>query len=149
MKIAIGSDHGGLELKKHVVALLKKQGHEVFDFGTHSMESCDYPDFAFQAAQHVAKGQSERGIVICTTGIGVSIVANKVRGVRCALVDNEDAAKLTRMHNNTNVLALGARYVEPSLAEKIVTTWLETEFEGGRHQRRVDKIAEIEGFMCE
>ena len=140
MKISLASDHGGLQLKNDVAAYLKQLGHEVRDFGTYSLDSCDYPDFAKPAALAVAKGECERGIVVCTTGIGVSMVANKVRGVRCALCVNDDMAKMTRAHNNANVIALGQKYVDLETAKKIVDAFLNTEFEGGRHATRVGKI---------
>ena len=144
MKIAIACDHGALALKNKVADHLKEQGHEVTDFGTYTLDSCDYPDFASKAAQAVADGACDRGIVMCTTGIGVSITANKVKGIRCALVGDLMTAKLTRQHNDSNVLALGAGVTGPMLAEKIVDTFLTTEFEGGRHQRRVDLMMDIE-----
>ena len=140
MKIAVASDHGGLNLKNSLVEYLQQNGHEVVDFGTTTAESCDYPDFARPAAQAVACGQCERGVVCCTTGIGVSIVANKVRGVRCALCFNVDMASMTRHHNNANLLALGQKYVDAEIAKQIVKTFLETPFDGGRHATRVDKI---------
>lgn len=140
MKISIASDHGGFDLKNKIKQYLISQGHEVRDFGTFTTESCDYPDFARLAAQAVASGECERGIVVCTTGIGVSIVANKVKGVRCALCVNDDMATMTRRHNNANVLALGQKYVDEQTAQKIVDAFINTPFDGGRHQRRVDKI---------
>lgn len=142
--IAIASDHGGYALKEKVKVHLKELGYEVQDFGTDSLDSCDYPDYAAPAAKAVASGECEKGIVICTTGIGVSIVANKVRGVRCALCTDPFAAEMTRRHNDTNVLAMGAGLVGENLALRIVDTWLSTEFEGGRHQRRVDKVMVLE-----
>lgn len=144
MKIAIACDHGGLNLKNSVKKHLEDNGYEVFDFGTDSTASCDYPDYALPAAEAVASGKCERGIVICSTGIGVSIVANKVPGVRCAHCHDSYCAEFTRLHNNSNVLALGEKVVGVGYALKIVDTFLKTEFEGGRHQRRVDKITEIE-----
>ena len=144
MKISIACDHGGFELKENLKKWLIENNYEVIDFGTNSLDSCDYPDFGLKAAQAVANKTVDRGIVICTTGIGMSIVANKVDGVRCALVSNTDAASLTRRHNDTNVLALGAKYTNFDLAKDITQIWLSTAFEGGRHQRRVDKIMEIE-----
>ena len=143
--IALACDHGGLELKLAVKAWLEGRGLEVMDFGTHTKDSCDYPDFGAPAAQAVASSACEKGIVICTTGIGMSIVANKVDGVRCALVSDLMSARLTRQHNDTNMLALGAGVVGEKLALEIVETWLDTAFEGGRHQRRVDKITALEG----
>ncbi|HBR01956.1 MAG TPA: ribose 5-phosphate isomerase B [Ruminiclostridium sp.] len=145
MKIALGSDHGGFKLKETVKTHLIEQGYEVEDFGTYSEESVDYPKFALKAALAVSKGQCERGIVICSTGIGISIAANKVRGIRAALCDNLLSARLTREHNDTNVLALGAFIVGEKLACTIVDTWLSTPFsKEERHQRRIDLITEIE-----
>ena len=144
MKISMGCDHGGFDLKEDIKAFLTEQGHEVKDFGTHSKDSCDYPDFAGPAAQAVASGECEKGIVLCTTGIGVSITANKVKGVRCCLLSDLLSAKMTRQHNDTNVMAMGAAIVGEMLALQIVDTWLGTEFEGGRHQRRVDKMMAYE-----
>lgn len=140
MKIAMASDHGGLDLKNRVKQYLEECGHQVVDFGTYAADSCDYPDFARPCAEAVANGSCERGIVVCTTGIGVSIVANKVKGVRCALCTNSDMATMTRRHNNANVLAMGQRYVDFDTAKQIVNAFLSTPFDGGRHQRRVDKI---------
>lgn len=140
MKIAMASDHGGLDLKNRVKQYLEECGHQVVDFGTYTADSCDYPDFARPCAEAVANGSCERGIVVCTTGIGVSIVANKVKGVRCALCANSDMATMTRRHNNANVLAMGQRYVDFDTAKQIVNAFLSTPFDGGRHQRRVDKI---------
>lgn len=144
MKISIACDHGGFELKENLKKWLTDNNYEVIDYGTNSLDSCDYPDFGRKAAEAVANKIVDKGIVICTTGIGMSIVANKVDGVRCALVSNTDAASLTRRHNDTNVLALGAKYTDFELAKEITIVWLSTEFEGGRHQRRVDKIMDIE-----
>lgn len=145
MKIALGCDHGGLELKEKVKAHLEQRGFEILDCGTYSTDSCDYPDFGAAAARAVAKGDCERGIVICTTGIGISIAANKIKGIRCALLSDLMSARMTRQHNDTNMMALGAAVVGPMLALQIVDTWLDTEFEGGRHQRRVDKLSALEG----
>ena len=144
MKIAIGCDHGALELKNVMVAHLEKQGHEVKDFGTYTKDSCDYPEYAAAAAKAVASGEYDKGIVLCTTGIGVSITANKIKGIRCALLSDLLSAKMTRQHNDTNVMAMGAAIVGEMLALQIVDTWLGTEFEGGRHQRRVDKMMAYE-----
>ena len=144
MKLASACDHGAFELKEKVKAHLLAQGHEVVDFGTHSAESCDYPDFAGPAAKAVASGECEKGIVLCMTGIGVSITANKVKGIRCALLHDLFSAKLTRQHNDTNMMALGAAITGEKLALEIVDTWLTTEFEGGRHQRRIDKMMAYE-----
>ena len=142
--IAIASDHGGYTLKEHIKAYLAAKGITCEDFGTNSTNSCDYPDFAKPAAEAVANGQCEKGIVICTTGIGVSISANKVKGIRCALCTDTLTAEMTRRHNDANVLAMGAGIVGPMMAERIVDTFLSTEFEGGRHARRVAKLTEIE-----
>ncbi len=139
MKIALACDHGGLNLKYEIIKELKAQGHEVVDFGTNSTDSCDYPDFALPAAEAVASGKCEKGIVVCSTGIGVSIVANKVPGIRCAHCHDSYCAEFTRLHNDANVLALGEKVIGAGYALKIVNTFLNTEFEGGRHQRRVDK----------
>ena len=145
MKIAIGCDHGALGLKEKIVAHLNRQGHEVSDFGTYSADSCDYPDFAAAAARAVADGRCERGIVLCTTGIGVSISANKIDGIRCALLSDSWTAKMTRLHNDTNMMAMGAGVVGENLALEMVDTWLNTEFSGeARHQRRIDKLMALE-----
>ena len=145
MKISMACDHGGLELKLLIKKHLEERGFEVKDFGTDSLASCDYPDYAEPAARAVASGECDRGILVCTTGIGVSIVANKVDGVRCALLSDPISAKLTRQHNDTNMMALGQGFVGPKLALEIVDIWLDTAFEGGRHQNRVNKITAIEG----
>lgn len=140
MKIAVASDHGGLSLKNSVSQYLRQHGHEVLDFGTTTTESCDYPDFVRPAALAVANGECERGIVCCTTGIGASIVANKVRGVRCALCSNVDMASMTRHHNDANVLAMGQKYVDVENALQIAEIFITTPFDGGRHTARVEKI---------
>lgn len=145
MKISLGCDHGGLELKEMIKAHLLQRGFEVKDCGTYSKDSCDYPDYARPAAEAVASGECERGILVCTTGIGVSITANKVKGVRCALLSDLMSAKMTRQHNDTNMMALGQGVVGPMLALQIVDVWLDTAYEGGRHQRRIDKMMAIEG----
>ena len=144
MKISVGCDHGALELKNKVIAHLTAKGYEVVNFGTDTPDSCDYPDFAALAARAVASGECDKGIVLCTTGIGVSISANKIKGIRCALLSDVMSARMTRQHNDSNVMALGAAVVGPMLALEIVDTWLSAEFEGGRHQRRVDKIMALE-----
>lgn len=144
MKIALGCDHGGYELKEHIKGVLEKLGHTYEDFGCHSKESCDYPDFGAAAARAVAEGRCDRGLVFCTTGIGISIAANKVKGIRCALCSEPLSAEMTRRHNNANMLAMGAGMVGKNLAERIVDTFLSTEFEGGRHERRVNLISEME-----
>ena len=146
MKIALGCDHGALALKEALIPHLEKMGYEVKDFGTYSSASCDYPDFAGPAALAVASGECEKGIVLCTTGIGVSIVANKVKGVRCALLSDVMSARLTREHNDTNTMAIGAGVVGQLLAFEIIDTWLGTEFShDARHQRRIDKLMSYEG----
>lgn len=142
--IALACDHGGFALKETVKQYLDEKGLTYKDFGTYSTDSCDYPDYAAPAAHSVANGECDRGIVICTTGIGVSITANKVKGIRCALCGDVLSAEMTRRHNDTNVLAIGAGVTGQNLALKIIEVWLNTEFEGGRHQRRVDKITEVE-----
>ena len=144
MKISIGCDHGGFALKEQVAEHLKQLGHEVVDCGTYSTDSCDYPEFGAKAARMVADGQCQRGVVICTTGIGISISANKVKGIRCALCKNTDLAMMTRKHNDANMIAMGAKYVTPQLAFEMVDIFLSTDFEGGRHQIRVDKLMNIE-----
>ncbi len=143
-RIAIGSDHRGVQLKKDIVGALQAKGFHVNDFGAQSEESCDYPDYAVQVAEAVAKGKCERGIVICHSGIGMSIAANKVRGVRAALCHTVETAEFSRKHNDSNVLALGAGFVKPDTAREICLAWLAAEFEGGRHGRRVDKIRNYE-----
>ncbi|SFK88623.1 ribose 5-phosphate isomerase B [Lachnospiraceae bacterium KH1T2] len=143
-KIAIGCDHGGLDLKNAVIAHLEEKGYEVKDFGTYTKESCDYPEFAHAVGKSVASGESDQGIVICTTGIGISIAANKVEGIRAALCTNSLMAKMTRLHNDANVLALGAAIVGEGLAMDIVDTFLTTDFSGEeRHMRRIRKIEEV------
>ena len=145
MKIAIGSDHGAFALKSKFIAHLEAKGHEVKDFGTYTLASCDYPDFAGAAAKAVAAGECEKGIVLCTTGIGVSISANKVKGIRCALLSDVMSARLTRLHNDTNMMAIGAAVTGEMLALEILDTWLGTEFSGdARHQRRIDKMMALE-----
>ena len=140
MKISIASDHGGLDLKNKIVEYLTQQGNVVVDFGTYTKDSCDYPDFAHKAAQAVADGSCQRGVVVCTTGIGVSMVANKHKGVRCALCTNTDQAKFTRLHNDANMIAFGQKYTTFDMAKLMLDVFLTTPFEGGRHQKRVDKI---------
>ena len=145
MKIAVACDHGGLNLKNALIAYLKKNGHEVKNFGTDTLDSCDYPDYAVLAAEAVAKGECDRGIVVCSSGIGVSIVANKVPGIRCAHCHDTYCAKYTRLHNDANMIAFGEKVVGAGLMEEIVNLFLTTEFEGGeRHNRRIDKITKIE-----
>ena len=142
--IAIASDHGAYALKEALKRHLEARGLTYKDFGTYSQDSCDYPDFAAPAAQAVAAGECDRGIVLCTTGIGVSITANKVKGIRCALLSDLMSARLTRQHNDANMMALGAGVVGEKLAMEIVDMFLDTAFEGGRHQRRIDKMMALE-----
>ena len=145
MKISIACDHGAVAQKNLIAEHLRKQGHEVLDFGTHTTDSCDYPDFVAPAARAVASGECERGIVLCTTGIGVSITANKIDGIRCALLHDPWSAEMTRMHNDTNMMALGAGTTGDLLALHIVDVWLGTEFSGGeRHARRIEKMMALE-----
>ena len=145
MKIAIGCDHGALALKNKMVSHLESKGYEVKDFGTYTPDSCDYPEFAAAAAQAVANGECDKGIVLCTTGIGVSVAANKVKGIRCALLADVWSAKMTRLHNDTNMMALGAGVVGENLALEIADIWLGTEFSGGeRHVRRIEKLMALE-----
>ena len=145
MKIAIGCDHGALALKNTVKAHLEKKGYEVCDYGTYTLDSCDYPDFAEKAAKAVASGECEKGIVLCTTGIGISIAANKVKGIRCALLSDLMSARLTREHNDTNMMAMGAAVVGEMLALQIVDTWIGTEFSHeAKPQRRIDKTMALE-----
>ena len=147
MKIAMACDHGAVELKNKLKAHLQEKGMEVVDFGTHTTDSCDYPDYIAPAAQAVASGECDRGIVLCTTGIGVSIVANKIKGIRCALLSDTMTARLTREHNDTNMMALGAGVTGPMLAQEIVDVWLGTEFSHSeRHQRRIDKVMALDNL---
>lgn len=140
MKIAIASDHGGFELKETIKNHLLERSVEVIDLGTDSENSVDYPEYGRLCGETVASGKADLGIVVCGTGIGISIAANKVHGIRCGLCTSTEMARLTKQHNNANVLALGGRTTEPALAIDIVDTWLDTRFEGGRHQRRVDML---------
>ena len=145
MRISIACDHCALDLKNKVVLHLQSRGFEVADFGTHTSESCDYPDFGAAAAIAVARGNCEKGIVLCTTGIGMSITANKVDGIRCALLSDLKSAEMTRLHNDTNMMALGAGIVPEELAMQIIDKWLDTPFsEEPRHQRRIDKVMALE-----
>lgn len=141
-KIAIGSDHGGFNLKGKIIKFLEEKGYEVKDYGTYSTDSCDYPVYAKAVAKSVANGENEKGIIVCGSGIGVSIAANKVKGVRAALCHESHSAMLSRLHNNANVLCLGERITGESLALDIVDVWLKSEYEGGRHQKRVDMLDE-------
>ena len=145
MRISIGCDHSALELKNELITYLKEKGYEINDRGTYTKESCDYTDYGYMVAKDIKDGKADRGIVICFTGIGMSIIANKVKGVRCALVGSKDAATLTREHNDTNCLALSAKYTGYALAKEIVDVWLTTDFSNNeRHKRRRDKISKYE-----
>lgn len=144
LKIAISSDHGGNKLRKEIIDLLTELGISYEDFGPQTDDSVDYPDYARPVAEGVQSGEFDRGILICGTGIGISIAANKFKGIRCALVHDVFSAKATRCHNDSNVLAMGERVIGPGLAREIVATWLNTDFEGGRHTNRVAKITAIE-----
>ena len=144
MKIAIGCDHGGLEHKNAIGEFLKESGHEVVDFGIYEQVSVDYPDIAKKVCESIIKGETERGILVCGTGIGMSIAANKYKGIRAAACSEHFSAKYTRLHNNSNVLCLGGRVVGVGTAIELAELFVNTEFEGGRHQNRIDKIAEIE-----
>lgn len=146
MKLSLASDHAGFRLKEEIKAKLQSQGHEILDRGCFDESSVDYPDFGALAARDVASGQSQRAVLVCGSGIGMSMVANKIRGIRAALCMTPELAEMSRRHNDANVLALGARFIEPVLAFQILDVWLSTAFEGGRHQRRVDKIGQVGDF---
>ena len=144
MKIAIGNDHAAVEMKQEIKKYLEELGHEVVNYGTEDRERCDYPIYGEKVANAVASGEVDLGILTCGTGVGISLAANKVKGIRAVVCSEPYTAKLSRMHNNTNILAFGARVVGPELAKMIVDEWLNAKYEGGRHQRRVDMISEIE-----
>ena len=144
MTIAIGADHAGFALKQQLADALRQAGHSVIDDGTHNTDSTDYPDYAAAVARSVADGTATRGILVCSTGVGMSIAANKIDGVRAALAMNPEEVQLTRRHNDANVLAIGARYTDPPAAAEYVKLFLETPFDGGRHERRVEKISQLE-----
>ncbi len=144
MKVAVGCDHGGFVLKDAVIGTLEELGAQVVDFGTYSTESVDYPVYGKKVADAVASGECDLGVVMCGTGIGISIAANKVKGIRAAVVTNEFMAEMTRRHNNANVIALGGRVITPEEAKVLVKAWYTAQFEGGRHQKRIDMITEIE-----
>lgn len=144
MKIGIGSDHGGYELKEYIKDFLEEKGIEYIDYGTNSSKSVDYPEYGEKVALAVKNGECDRGIVVCGTGIGISISCNKVAGIRCALCSDTYSAKMSVEHNNAQVLALGGRVVGKDLALEIVSTWLSAKFQGGRHERRINKISDIE-----
>ena len=144
MKLVIGSDHGGIHLKEVLKQHLAERGVEVSDAGTYTEESCDYPDIAVKVCQEITDGKAERGILVCGTGIGMSMAANKVKGIRAALCGDVFSATMSREHNNANVICLGERVLGPGLALSILDAWLDTEFAGGRHERRVNKIMAVE-----
>lgn len=144
MKIVLASDHGGFELKEEIKEHLRKKGYDLNDIGVYDTKSADYPDYGKRAALMVANNEADKGIIVCGTGIGISIAANKVKGIRCALCTNEYMARMSRMHNNANMLALGGRVTGAGAATEIVDAWLSAEFEGGRHENRVNKIMDIE-----
>lgn len=144
MKVILTADHAGMTIRREIINLLEEMNLDYEDAGCKDASSVDYPDYALPAAQRVASGEFDRGIFICGTGIGMSISANKVKGIRCALTHDVFSAKATRQHNDSNVLALGERVIGPGLAREIAKTWLETEFDGGRHAKRVDKIIKFE-----
>ena len=144
MKIIIGNDHTAPQMKQEIMQYVKELGHEVINYGVDTTDSCDYPKIGAQAARAVAKGEADCGILICGTGVGISLAANKVKGIRACVCSEPFSAKLSKMHNDTNILAFGARAVGSELAKMIVDEWLGAKFEGGRHQRRVDQIMEIE-----
>lgn len=144
MKIAIGNDHSAVEMKQEITEFLKELGHEVINFGTDSNESCDYPIYGEKVGNAIVEGKAERGILICGTGVGISLAANKVKGIRAVVCSEPYSAKLSKEHNDTNILAFGARVVGIELAKMIVKEWLDSEFLGERHQRRVDLISDIE-----
>lgn len=144
MKIAIGADHGGFALKDQIRDALRQAGHEMIDVGAHSDESSDYPDYAGAVAHEVVSGAADRGILVCSTGVGMSIAANKVNGIRAAIAFHPDEVRLTRAHNDANIITLGARYTDSQAANEMVRIFLETPFDGGRHARRVGKIAQLE-----
>lgn len=144
MKIAIGNDHVAVEMKNHIKKYLEEKGHEIINFGTDSSERCDYPVYGKKVADAVASGECERGILICGTGIGISLAANKVKGIRAAVCSEAYSARLTRQHNNANIIAFGARVIGIATAEMIVDEFLNAEYEGGRHQNRIDMISAIE-----
>jgi ribose 5-phosphate isomerase B len=144
MKIAIGADHAGFALKDQVRDALRQAGHDVLDVGTNSAESTDYPDYAGAVAHDVVSGAADRGILVCSTGVGMSLAANKVHGIRAALAVNPEEVRLTRAHNDANIITIGARYTDPQTANEMVRVFLETPFDGGRHARRIGKIAQLE-----
>ncbi len=149
MRVALGSDHAGLDLKERVKKYLVEAGYEIDDVGTMTLDRVDYPDYAVKVADQVSRGEAERGILMCGTGVGVCIVANKIGGIRAAAVWNRDIARLSRQHNDANVLCLPGRHMDPEFALELVGVWMNTDFQGGRHKVRVDKIAALEMSHCE
>jgi ribose 5-phosphate isomerase B len=147
MKIGIGSDHGGFELKEYIKEYLEEEGIEYVDYGTDSLDSVDYPDYGLKLSKGVVSGEVDKGIAICGTGIGISITCNKVKGIRCALCSDTYSARMSAEHNNANIIALGGRVIGKDLAVEIVSTWLNSQFLGGRHERRVNKISDIEANL--
>ncbi|NLY77157.1 MAG: ribose 5-phosphate isomerase B [Tissierellia bacterium] len=147
MKVGLGSDHGGFELKEYIKEYLEGEGIEYIDYGTHSLDSVDYPDYGEKLSKAVVSGEVDRGIAICGTGIGISIACNKVRGIRCALCSDTYSARMSVEHNNANILALGGRVLGKDLALEIVSAWLKAKFQGGRHERRINKISSIESDL--
>ena len=145
MKIAIGNDHAAVEMKNEIKAYLESKGHEVVNFGTDTSASCNYPEYGKAVGEAVASGEAEGGVLICGTGVGISLAANKVKGIRAAVCSEPVTARLTKLHNNANIICFGARIVGIEMAKAIVDAWLDTEFEGGRHQTRVDMLMAIEG----
>ena len=143
MKIAVGADHGGYELKKSLIKFLRKRRYQVNDFGTGSRDSCDYPPIGYKVAREVASGRCQRGVLVCKTGIGMAIVANRVPGIRAVVCHTKLAARFSREHNDANVIVFGARFIRKKRAEEILTLWLNTSFLGGRHARRVGQIEKI------
>lgn len=148
MKIGIGNDHAGVEMKQEIAEYLCKKGYEVVNYGTDTKESCEYPIYGEKVARAVAGGEVDLGILICGTGVGISLAANKVKGIRAVVCSEPYSAKLSRLHNDTNILAFGARVIGPAMAKMIVDEWLNAEFEGGRHQKRVEMIMNIENSRC-
>jgi RpiB/LacA/LacB family sugar-phosphate isomerase len=148
MKISVAFDHGAVQLRTAILDLLSREGHEVIDHGTNSTDSVDYPDYARLVADDVSSGRSDAGVLCCTTGIGMSIAANKVKGIRASVVHHEDEAVLTRRHNDSNVLCIGALHTDPENAAKLVKAYLDNSFEGGRHDRRVGKFIAWENDSC-
>ncbi len=144
MKLAIASDHGGFQLKQAILQFLKKKKIEVLDLGNHGTESVDYPDYALRVAEMVSQGKVDAGLLVCGTGIGMCIVANKFKGVRAAVVEDTYSAKMAKEHNNANVLCLGGRILDAKKGEEVIEAWLEAHYEGGRHDHRLEKIREIE-----